>query len=116
MAQIEVTINERAYRVSCDDGEEEHLLSLADYVDRKVSELTNSLGQVGEARLMLMAGLVIADELADALDKLDTAQKTSSEDPQESEKSGEAVAKAATSTLSTVAKRIEGIAARLEKT
>ena len=75
MAQIEVTINGHAYQVACDDGEEEHLLNLADYVDRKIGELAKTLGQVGEARLMLMAGRVIADELSETMDKLETIQQ-----------------------------------------
>ena len=116
MAQIEVLINGRPYQVACDDGEEEHLLNLADYVDRKVAELTKSLGQVGEARLMLMAGLVIADELAEAIGKLETAQQSASDDSQVSAKANDALAEAATDALSTVAQRIEGIAASLEKT
>jgi cell division protein ZapA len=115
VAQIEVSINGRTYQVACDDGEEEHLLNLADYVDRKVTELTKSIGQVGEARLMLMAGLVIADELAETVDKLETAQKSTSAASPDSVKANNALAEAATDALSTVAQRIEGIAANLEK-
>ena len=66
MAQVEVTVNGRQYIVACEDGKEEHLLELADYLNRSVTELVQSIGQVGEARLMLMAGLLIADELFDS--------------------------------------------------
>ena len=45
MAQVEVTVNGRAYQIACDDGEEEHLLSLVDYIDRKVSDLAAAVGQ-----------------------------------------------------------------------
>ena len=102
MAQLEVTINGRPYQVACADGEEQHLRNLADYVDRKVGELAKSMGQVGEARLMLMAGLVLADELADTMDKLEAAEA--------------AAAAAAAKTLNSVARRIDEIAADLEKT
>ena len=107
MAQVEVTINGHAYKVACDDGEEQHLQNLADYVDRKVAELTNTIGQVGESRLMLMAGLVIADELAETMDKLEAAQTGQSS-------AGEA--EATSVALGMVAQRIEDIAAELEKT
>ena len=113
MAQLEVTINGHAYQVACDDGEEEHLLNLADYVDRKIGDLAKSLGQVGEARLMLMAGLVIADELAETMDKLEAAQQ---ETPNLPNDAGESLANAASKTLSSMAQRIENIADGLEKT
>ena len=116
MAQVEVTINGRGYKVACDDGEEEHLLSLADYVDRKVSELTKSVGQVGDTRLILMAGLVIADELAETMDKLEEAQDSATAASQSSDQAGVAYADAASNALSAVAQRIEDIAAGLEKT
>ncbi len=116
MAQIEVTINGHAYQVACDDGEEEHLLNLADYVDRKIGELAKTLGQVGEGRLMLMAGLVIADELAETMDKLEAAQQEAQENSNRSNDAGEALADAASKTLSSMAQRIENIADGLEKT
>ncbi|MSP51969.1 MAG: cell division protein ZapA [Alphaproteobacteria bacterium] len=75
MAQVDVAINGRTYQVNCDDGEEDHLRGLADYVDRKVGELVTSVGQVGESRLMLMVALVVADELAGTVDKLETAER-----------------------------------------
>ncbi len=115
MAQLEVTINGHAYQVACDDGEEEHLLNLADYVDRKIGELVKTLGQVGEARLMLMAGLVIADELAATMDKLEVTQKEAQETVNRSSDSGEALADAASKALSSMAQRIENIADGLEK-
>jgi len=116
VAQLEVTINGHAYQVACDDGEEEHLLNLADYVDRKIGELAKTLGQVGEARLMLMAGLVIADELAETMDKLETAQQEVQETPNLSNNAGQALVNAASKTLSSMAQRIENIADGLEKT
>lgn len=66
MAQVDVTINNRSYRIACDDGQEEHLVRLADFVDRRVQDLVDSVGQVGDARLLVMANLLIADELSEA--------------------------------------------------
>lgn len=61
MPLVNVTVNQRNYTIACDEGEEDHLRQLAAHVDSKVAELTESVGQAGEQRLLLMAALVIAD-------------------------------------------------------
>jgi cell division protein ZapA len=66
MAQIDVTVNGRSYSIACDDGQEDHLRDLAAYVDKRVQELVASLGQVGDLKLLVMASLLIADELSEA--------------------------------------------------
>ncbi|MFZ5608585.1 MAG: cell division protein ZapA [Pseudomonadota bacterium] len=63
MAQITVDIGGAAYKLACRDGEEERLRALAVYVDQKAQDLTLTLGQVGETRLLLMSALLVADEL-----------------------------------------------------
>lgn len=70
MVQVSVQINARKYTISCDDGQEAHLTRLASYVDRRVSELVASVGQIGDTQLLVMAGLLIADELSDAYSEL----------------------------------------------
>ena len=65
MAQIDVTINGRTYQIACDDGQEEHLAQLGEYVDRRVNELVAAVGQVGDLRLLVMVSLLVADELAE---------------------------------------------------
>ena len=65
MAQVDVTINGRTYPISCDDGQEEHLTQLSEYVDKRVKELIAAVGQVGDSRLLVMVSLLIADELAE---------------------------------------------------
>ena len=67
MATVAITINGRKYTVNCDDGNEDHVCRLANYVDGKVSELAESLGRVAEAQSLVMASLLVADELSDAL-------------------------------------------------
>lgn len=71
MAQINVTVNGRDYTVACDDGEEAHLEDLARYLDKHVQSLAGSVGQVGDMRLLLLAGLIVADELSEMLAKCD---------------------------------------------
>lgn len=70
MAVVNVMINTRAYTIACDDGEEDHLRDLASHVDGRVKELLSSVGQVGDSRLLLMAALLITDDMLDAQHKL----------------------------------------------
>jgi cell division protein ZapA len=107
MAQVDVTINDRSYRIACDDGQEEHLTRLAAYIDGRVQELTESVGQVGESRLLVMASLLVADELSETLESLATLQDKLHSAPGTAEDN---VADA----MESLADRIERIAARLE--
>jgi len=111
MSQISLTINGRPYEVTCDDGQEHHLQSLGDYLDRKVQELGSAVGQVGEPRLLVMAGLLVADELFEALQQLDQIDEAQSQQAS----GGHSTEAAATTALEAVARRVEDIAARLER-
>jgi cell division protein ZapA len=106
MAQVDVTINDRSYRIACDDGQDGHLIQLAQYVDNRVQELVSSVGQVGDARLLVMASLLIADELSETLTTLNNQSGT----PQDDSPTMEHVAQ----TMESLAERIERIAAQLE--
>jgi cell division protein ZapA len=66
MGQVSVLVNGRNFTITCDDGQEARTRRLAQYVDTKVGQFAASVGQVGEAKLLLLAALAIADELADA--------------------------------------------------
>lgn len=70
MGQVKVSINDRSYTVACGDGEENHVRELAAYINKHVTGLAREVGQVGDARLLLMAGLLVADELSEALQKV----------------------------------------------
>jgi cell division protein ZapA len=74
MAQVSVEINRRNYQIACDDGQEAHLKRLGDYIDNRVQELVAAVGQVGDARLLVMVSLLIADELSDAYAELKVAR------------------------------------------
>lgn len=67
MPLVEVVVNGRDYQVACDVGQEDRLRELAHMFDKRVQVLASSVGQVGDARLLLMAGLVLSDELSGAL-------------------------------------------------
>jgi cell division protein ZapA len=66
MGQVVVKVNGRSYRFDCGDGEEARLNELADFVRARIEALTQQYGHVGAERLMLMAALLITDELFDA--------------------------------------------------
>ena len=66
MAEVEIVVNERVYRVTCDEGQEPRLLRLASHIDGHVRNLVRELGQIGDARLMLLAALSVSDELFEA--------------------------------------------------
>ena len=63
MGQVRITLNGRGYDIACDDGQEEHVMRLANAMSERVNQLVAANGQVGEARLLLMAGLLLADDL-----------------------------------------------------
>jgi cell division protein ZapA len=104
MSKVAVTINGRKYDIACDDGQEAHLARLAQYVDKRVDELVAAVGQVGDARLLVMASLLVADELSEVYTELDTLR---------SERRGPNAI--AINDLDRLTQRIESIAERLEQ-
>lgn len=69
MGQVIVTLNSRTYRLGCGDGEEARLQELSSYLAAKVDAIRTEVGQVGEDRLLVMAALLIADELFEARER-----------------------------------------------
>jgi len=66
MATIELEIASRRYSVACRDGEEDHLRSAAAIVDEKARQAAAALGSLSEARQLLFASLLLADQIQDA--------------------------------------------------
>ncbi len=117
MSQITLEMNGRSYTIACDDGEEEHLTELAEYLSKHVTELAESIGQVGDTRLILMAGLVLADELAESLSRIDELEvsiarlkQTHNAQADGTEAAGEVLAEL----LDKATQRVEEIAVRFE--
>jgi cell division protein ZapA len=65
MAHVSVTINGRQYRMACEDGQETHLMGLAEDLDRRIEGLRQRFGEIGDMRLAVMAALTVADELVE---------------------------------------------------
>jgi cell division protein ZapA len=66
VSAVDVTINGRQFRMACEDGQEDRLRQLADGLDARIDDLRQRFGDVGEARLTIMAAMMTADELAEA--------------------------------------------------
>ncbi len=69
-SQVTVTINGRQFRMACENGQESHLLRLAQDLDQRIERLRATFGEIGDTRLTVMAALTVADELADAGSRL----------------------------------------------
>ena len=116
MPQVVVTINTRSYAVACGDGEEAHLLRLAARVDERVTELANEVGQVGETRLMLMAALLLADDLEQAESRAEEAEATAMgarQDKEDALGAGRELEAKSAAYVERLAQRVESLAARL---
>ena len=66
MSQVSVTINGRQFRMACEDGQEGHLMNLARELDNRIGGLRTKFGEIGDTRLTVMAAITVADELAEA--------------------------------------------------
>jgi|SRR5579883_3079802 cell division protein ZapA len=69
MGQVTVTISGRAYRLACDEGEEDRLGDLAQLVDAKIAGLRQRFGEIGDQRLIIMAAIMLADDWSEANDR-----------------------------------------------
>ena len=67
---VEITINKQIYKIACDEGQEDHIKNLSLLISDEVEKLVSSLGQVGDARLLLMTCLIIADKLKEEPNKV----------------------------------------------
>jgi cell division protein ZapA len=111
-----VTIDGKAYRMACDEGQEEHLISLASRFDRYVMHLKDSFGEIGDQRLTVMAGIMVMDELAELQKRtkgfeteIGTLRKTRDDALTKADKNDAAL----TGALADFAERIEVVASRL---
>jgi len=119
MPQVSVTINGRQFRMACEDGEEAHLMRLAEDLDARISRLRSRFGEIGDTRLTVMAALTLADELYETKEKMQrlepelaALQDASVASADRAQVTQAAVAAA----LNAAAERIETITKRLNQT
>jgi cell division protein ZapA len=108
MAQLTIKINGYAYVVGCDDGQEQHLLRMAAEVESRVDSIKSLGSQSGESRLLVLAALLMADELHDTRIMLDNMKAELSKLPHAEAETRRRLAR--------LADRAEEIAAGLEQT
>ncbi|MEL6112003.1 MAG: cell division protein ZapA [Pseudomonadota bacterium] len=68
MATVDITINGRIFKVTCDAGQEERLQTLAFWADERLQMIAGEVGQIGDTRLLLLTLLMVCDELFDLKD------------------------------------------------
>lgn len=66
MPEVNVEINGRKYRMACEEGQEPHLMALAERFNRHIDAFKGDFGEIGDNRLTVMAGIAVLDELAEA--------------------------------------------------
>ena len=119
MAKVSIQINGRKYALGCDDGEEERLERLGQRLDDRLTMLANNFGQIGDLRLMVMAGITMMDELDELQGNITQQAERLSQDIRKESDAAKAhavrVERKASNTLIDTAERIEAIVSRLDK-
>ena len=118
MATVVTTINGRQFRLACEDGQEEHLRSLAAGIEQRIAELRGKFGEIGDTRLTVMAALMVADELSEVtrrvrrleeeLPALQDARVVAAERAKDA-------SNAVVNAFNSAAERLEGITRKLNK-
>jgi cell division protein ZapA len=110
MGEVSVTLNGRTYRLECGEGEENHLIALAEYLGSHVDTMKRKFGQVGDDRLILMASLLVTDELWELRRQMQELKSALAEARRDRSVADESVKSVQTD----LAQRVSSVADRLE--
>jgi cell division protein ZapA len=113
---VNVTIHGRQFRMACEDGQEAHLQQLARDLDERIVGLRGQFGEIGDARLTVMAALMVADELAETVKRLKRieGERTALQDARAADDMrAQAAQTAMVVAFNTAAERIESLAKKL---
>ncbi|MCZ4346606.1 cell division protein ZapA [Devosia neptuniae] len=119
MPEVNVEINGRKYRMACEEGQQKHLISLAERFDAHVEQLKGAVGEIGDTRLTVMAGIAVVDELAEAerrIKALESEVVVLTRAGQEVAAEIEALEEKFAGKLVDAAKALEGVASVLDDT
>jgi cell division protein ZapA len=128
MPEVKIQIGERSFEVACNAGEEDYLHAAARMLDEEAKVLAAQIGRIPEARMLLMAGLMLADRTVALQDKLDDAEKRLATAEAELERMRNApppepervevpvVPQSVTDTLAEIAARTEALAETIDGT
>jgi len=119
MSQVIATIAGRQFRLACEDGQEDHLQALAKDIDQRIIDLRRKFGEIGDTRLTVMAALMVADELAEAMHKIRRLEEdvAALQDARlVAADRAKAASDAVVGAFNSAAERIEGITKKLNQT
>jgi cell division protein ZapA len=119
MAHVNAIIAGRKFRLACVDGQEEHLLALAQDIEARITTLREKFGEIGDTRLTMMAALMVADELAEATRSLRRMEEeiAAMQDARVvSADRAKAASAAVVHAFNSAAERIEGLTKKLNAT
>ena len=74
MSKVTISLNGRPFTIGCEDGQQAYLKDLAAHLDMHVRDLAEKVGQIGELRLLLMASLIVADEMREAQGRVEVLE------------------------------------------
>ena len=118
MPEVNVEINGRKYRMACEEGQQQHLIGLAERFNTHVEALKGAVGEIGDVRLTVMAGIAVVDELAEAerrIKALETEVLVLTRAGQEVAAEIEALEGKFAAKLSDAAKALESVAVTLDE-
>jgi len=116
--EVNVDINGRKYRMACEEGQQQHLIGLAERFNTHVEALKGAVGEIGDNRLTVMAGIAVVDELAEAerrIKALETEVLVLTRAGQEVSAEIEALEDKFAAKLTDAAKVLEGVAGVLDE-
>ena len=119
MPEVNVEINGRKYRMACEEGQQAHLIGLAARFNAQVEGLKGAVGEIGDNRLTVMAGIAVVDELAEAERKikaLETEVLVLTRAGQEVSAEIETLEQKFAAKLDEAARKLETVAAALDDT
>jgi len=118
VAQVSVSINGRQFRMACEDGQEDHLMTLARELDGRIEGLRVKFGEIGDTRLTVMAALTLADELGEIrlrIGRLEAELAGAQEAHAASADRNKSVQAAVAAALTSAAERVESVAKKLNQ-
>jgi cell division protein ZapA len=117
MATVNATIAGRQFRLACEDGQEDHLQSLARDIDRRIEGLRKQFGEIGDTRLTVMAALMVADELSEAAHTMRRMEEELNglRDARVAADRAKAASDAVVGAFNSAAERLEGITRKLNQ-
>lgn len=119
MPEVNVEINGRKYRMACEEGQQAHLIGLAARFNAQVEGLKGAVGEIGDNRLTVMAGIAVVDELAEAerkIKELQTEVTVLTRAGQEVSAEIEALEERFAAKLDEAARKLESVATALDET